>query len=120
MDRGVVGVDLCGDPSKGNIVDILAFINAVKQDTSGIKLTVHLGELACQSGECIEIMELGGMHRLSHCTFIDSVKEKVMENKIPIEICMTSNVLCKTVEYYESHHLKELIKLKHPVVLCVR
>lgn len=41
------------------------------------------------------------------------------EHKIPFECCLTSNVKCKTVPSYEDHHVAKLLKLKHPVCVCV-
>lgn len=40
--------------------------------------------------------------------------------KIPVECCLTSNVLSKTVATYDDHHFKELFNIKHPVVISVR
>lgn len=44
----------------------------------------------------------------------------LVNKKIPIECCLTSNVKCGTVKSYEDHHFKRLHEMKHPVVICVR
>lgn len=40
-------------------------------------------------------------------------------SKIPVECCLTSNVLSKTVKSYDDHHFKELFNSNHPVVISV-
>ncbi len=40
-------------------------------------------------------------------------------SKIPVECCLTSNVLSKTVKTYDDHHFKELFVIDHPVVISV-
>lgn len=58
--------------------------------------------------------------RLGHATLLDEACRKhIYEHQIPIEICMTSNVLSKTVPTYEEHHLKELLLDGQPFVICV-
>lgn len=58
--------------------------------------------------------------RLGHATLLDPVsRETIYTRAIPVEICMTSNVLCKTVSSFEEHHVKGLLKEGHPFVLCV-
>lgn len=41
------------------------------------------------------------------------------KKKIPVEICLTSNVLCKTAPSYENHHVTQLLSEKHPFVISV-
>ena len=35
------------------------------------------------------------------------------------ELCLTSNVKCRTVKSYEDHHFKDWRKNNHPIVICV-
>lgn len=37
---------------------------------------------------------------------------------LPIELCLTSNVLCQSVKSYEDHHISRFIR-KYPVMICV-
>lgn len=36
-----------------------------------------------------------------------------------LELCLTSNIKCGTVESYKKHHFIHLFTAKHPVVLAV-
>lgn len=36
-----------------------------------------------------------------------------------LELCLTSNVKCGTVESYKKHHFIHLFTAKHPIVLAV-
>lgn len=41
------------------------------------------------------------------------------KKKIPVEICLTSNVLCQTAASYEDHHVTRLQREKHPFAISV-
>lgn len=41
------------------------------------------------------------------------------EKQIAVELCLTSNVLCKTVPSYSDHHISRLLKINHPLAICV-
>ncbi|ORY03702.1 Metallo-dependent hydrolase [Basidiobolus meristosporus CBS 931.73] len=115
-EKGVVGVDVCGDPSKGEFDTIkpaLEYLNKHK-----INLTIHMGELPRNVDEGLSMLSLNP-GRVSHVTFLsDEQRQAILDRKIPLEICMSSNVLCKTVKSYESHHLRDFLDKDHPCVLC--
>ncbi|CAG8782623.1 910_t:CDS:2, partial [Acaulospora morrowiae] len=41
----------------------------------------------------------------------------ILSNKLPIEMCMTSNVVCNTVKDYKEHHIKSFLSIEHPCCL---
>jgi adenosine deaminase len=43
--------------------------------------------------------------------------ELILEKNVPLELCMTSNVICKTVTSYEDHHIRDFFP-DHPCSLC--
>lgn len=49
----------------------------------------------------------------------DVSRTEIYARNLPIELCMTSNVLCRTVKDYDEHHIRELLEQGHPFVLCV-
>ncbi|KZO96729.1 adenosine deaminase-like protein [Calocera viscosa TUFC12733] len=115
--RAIVGVDLCGDPLAGDMkqfAPILASVHDV-----GLKLTVHIAETP-QNGEEDTLALLSAKpDRLGHATFLTPAAQAiVLDRQIPVEICLTSNVLCKTVDSLQDHHVSHLLTHKHPVVIC--
>ena len=42
----------------------------------------------------------------------------LVDSEIPLEICLTSNVKCKTAKSYQDHHVKHLLAANHPFVIC--
>ncbi|KAH7106372.1 Metallo-dependent hydrolase [Auriculariales sp. MPI-PUGE-AT-0066] len=90
--RRVVGVDLCGQP-----------LHLARAKEAGLRLTVHVAE----------------PDRLGHATFLNEEARQFVEaNRIPIEICLSSNLLCKTAPTIDDHHVKHWILKDHPVAIC--
>ncbi|KAJ3252124.1 hypothetical protein HK103_001821 [Boothiomyces macroporosus] len=111
----IVGVDLCGDPAKGDfITDMKPALLYAKE--IGLKVTTHLSELPNVDQETWDILQTRP-DRVGHCIYLDEKSTKfIKENKIPIEICLSSNICCKAVNSIEEHHVKEFID--HPIALC--
>ncbi|KAJ2956018.1 hypothetical protein NQZ79_g8073 [Umbelopsis isabellina] len=116
QNQGVVAVDLCGDVHAGSF-DMLkpAFLKAQQH---GLKVTLHFCEVPENLPEAPSLLEISP-NRLGHATLLDEACRKhIYDHRIPIEICMTSNVLSKTVPTYEEHHLKELLANGQPFCIC--
>ncbi|RIA91822.1 hypothetical protein C1645_766641 [Glomus cerebriforme] len=116
-NKGVVGVDLCGDPKEGHIDNVKpAFIEAKKH---GLKITLHFGEIKANIPEHASMLAISP-DRLGHATHLDSEsKDFISLKNIPIEICMTSNVLCNTVKNYYEHHIRDFLLTGHLCCICV-
>lgn len=104
-DQGVVGVDLCGDPTRGDVRDFRpAFVRAKRE---GLKITVHFGEVRRQGLE-EELMEIlsWGPERLGHVICVsEGVKEEVRRRGCGLELCLSCNVLAEMSEGgYKGHH----------------
>ncbi|KAI8359995.1 adenosine deaminase [Blakeslea trispora] len=114
--RGIVGIDLCGDVDKGSFVELKpAFLRAQENN---FPITLHFNESEPNMVEGPTLLSINP-DRLGHATLLDDVCRKtIYEKNIPIEICMTSNILCKTVSTFEDHHIKELLNDNHPFILC--
>jgi len=57
--------------------------------------------------------------RLGHVIFTnDEIFESLVQQSIPIEICLTSNLICKQVEKYEDHHFGDYFNIDYPLSLC--
>ncbi|KAJ6643463.1 Adenosine deaminase-like protein [Pseudolycoriella hygida] len=110
----VCGVDFSGSPTEGVFEDFKPILERAR--SNGLKLALHCGEVENQSE--IEEMLQFGMDRLGHGTFIRGKQFEMLKvAKIPVECCLSSNVLSKTVKAYDDHHFKDLFNINHPVVI---
>lgn len=58
--------------------------------------------------------------RLGHATFLDApTREAVYASSTCVEICLSSNLLCKTVKTLEEHHIRHYLECNHPIAICV-
>ncbi|KAJ6483525.1 Metallo-dependent hydrolase [Mycena vitilis] len=115
--RRVVGVDLCGDPQAGDMKIFAEHFATAKG--AGLGITLHIAETPANSPE--ETLQLLSYapDRLGHATFLnEEAKAIVRENKTCIEICLSSNILCKTVTNLDDHHIRYYIQHDHPIVIC--
>ncbi|KAF8510946.1 Metallo-dependent hydrolase [Hysterangium stoloniferum] len=115
--RRVVGVDLCGDPLAGDMNDFRPFFVQAKE--AGLKTTLHIAETVDNTETDTLTLLSFGPSRLGHATFLSPVaREIVLRDRIPIEICLTSNLLCKTVKTIDAHHIRWLLEHDHPISIC--
>jgi adenosine deaminase len=58
--------------------------------------------------------------RLGHATFLSkAAQDLVLSKKIAIEICLSSNLLCKTVDDLQAHHINYWLEHDLPLAICV-
>uniref|UniRef100_A0A0B7APX1 Adenosine deaminase domain-containing protein n=2 Tax=Arion vulgaris TaxID=1028688 RepID=A0A0B7APX1_9EUPU len=126
-DGLVVGIDFSGDPKVGDALDYIpVFLDAGRR---GLKLGLHLAELpnfeetkqvlqACCDNCVLRIGHGTYLHRYDQGMGYDEIQDLVLEKKIPIEVCLTSNLRTKTVENLKLHHFKYWQDKNHPVILC--
>ncbi|KAJ1979016.1 hypothetical protein H4R34_002989, partial [Dimargaris verticillata] len=114
--RGVVGVDLCGNPTAGSFaVFAPAFARAHQ---AGLKVTVHMGEVPANVPEGLDALALNP-HRVGHATVLDAAtRQALLGRQIPVEVCLTSNIQCQTVPSYNDHFVKDFARDNHPFILC--
>ncbi|CAJ0932229.1 unnamed protein product, partial [Mesorhabditis belari] len=112
----IVGIDLSGDPH----VDGTKFIPILrKAQENGIKATVHLAEMETCLFEVDEFLDFGP-DRIGHGSFLhqrDEWVKKIKRSRIPIEICLTSNIFTKTTSTIGESHFRDWWKIEHPVCL---
>ncbi|CDO70953.1 hypothetical protein BN946_scf184829.g62 [Trametes cinnabarina] len=128
--RRVVGVDLCGDPrvnTAGNMDEFKEHFRNAK--AAGLGVTLHIAEVSpripsmpatpeCPSAETLQLLSCKP-DRLGHATFLDdAAKEIVHTDEMCIEICLSSNLLCKTVPTLDAHHIRYYIGHNHPIAIC--
>uniref|UniRef100_A0A0M3IQ66 A_deaminase domain-containing protein n=1 Tax=Ascaris lumbricoides TaxID=6252 RepID=A0A0M3IQ66_ASCLU len=120
----VVGIELSGDPKYDGRKFLPLFADASR---AGLSTTLHLAESRDHLDELYDCLQVNA-NRIGHGTFIhgnpDIVQrtkctDYVLKKRTPIEICLTSNVVCNTVTSYADSHLAFYLSKNHPVVLCV-
>ncbi|XP_012530473.1 adenosine deaminase-like protein [Monomorium pharaonis] len=116
----IVGIDISGDPiSTGNsYLELLEKCRKV-----GLKITVHCAEISNEV-ETKDIIQFKP-DRLGHCTCIhpnlqgsQQLFDMLLDSKIPVELCLTSNIKCKTVPSYVYHQFKYLYEAGHPITIA--
>ncbi|XP_059470601.1 adenosine deaminase-like protein isoform X2 [Neocloeon triangulifer] len=119
----VVGLDLSGDPTAGALDLFLPTLSKARDQ--GLGVVVHCGEVP-NNPEVMEMLRFAP-DRLGHVTCLhpelggcQQQWDALLASKIPVEVCLTSNLRCKTVPTYEKHHLRHLLSAGHPVALAVR
>ena len=107
--RGVVGVDLCGDPSRPCDVSNFAEAFAMAKDR-GLGITLHFAEVIASSTES-ELQTLLSFKpdRIGHVIHVnDSMKESIAQNNICLELCLSCNVHAKLIDGgFDTHHFNE-------------
>ncbi|KAL5726843.1 adenosine deaminase [Ranunculus cassubicifolius] len=114
-DFGVVGIDLSGNPVVGNwdtFVQPLLFARE-----KGLPITLHCGEVKNRK-EVQDMLDFVPQ-RIGHAIFLEEQQWKQLKlSKIPVEICLTSNVRTECVASIDNHHFVDLYESKHPIALC--
>ncbi len=117
LDKGVVGIDLAGPergfpPSKHRDA-----IEIAKE--SGLHVTIHAGEGCCPA-HIKEAIDLGA-ERIGHGVYLyqdEEIERLVLERKIPLEVCPTSNLqISGVMDSYAEHPLKRYFDLGIPVTV---
>ena len=116
--RGVVGLDLCGDPTSGDFRRFRPLFEHAQRE--GLRFTCHFAE-SHGEGDLSAILECRP-DRLGHCSFMhesEEMQRRVFESKIPIEACLASNInTMRLTQGAKAHPIMNWLQRKHPVVLC--
>jgi adenosine deaminase len=117
---GVVGVDLCGNPDKG---DVRTFTDAFRRTKSaGLKVTLHFAETeGSASDEELHTLLSWQPERLGHVIHVkDEIRDMIERQNIALELCLSCNVLAKLITgSYADHHFGMWRQTGVPVALCV-
>jgi len=111
----VVGIDFSGNPNKGSFAELLPALEHGRK--MGYKISVHFAEVedAQESQEMLTFKP----DRFGHANFMnEQIQHCLLESKIPVEVCLTSNVVTESVPSFEEHHFRHLRAHGHPLILC--
>ena len=117
---GIVGIDLCGDPSKGDVSTFEDAFHRAKQH--GFKISLHFAEIPASSSLVeLNILLSFKPDRLGHVIYVpDMVRDQILAMKPGLELCVSSNVQAKLIKGgVADHHLISWIKTGCPIILCV-
>lgn len=110
-NRGVVAFDLAGaeydNPAKDHKEAFELILN------ENINCTVHAGE-AFGPKSISQAIHYCGAHRIGHGTRLIEDRDMlnyVNDHRIPLEICLTSNLQTKAIDKIENHPLKKYYEL---------
>ncbi|KAJ5727931.1 Metallo-dependent hydrolase [Penicillium malachiteum] len=117
--RGVVGVDLCGNPTQG---DVSIYRDAFAYAKShGLGLTLHFAETPT-SGTREELQTLLSFSpdRLGHVIHVpDDIKAEIVKRGLGLELCMSCNVHAKLFDGgFLDHHFGYWRHEECPIALC--
>ncbi|KAI1847836.1 hypothetical protein JX266_006331 [Neoarthrinium moseri] len=117
--RGVVAVDLCGDPAKGDVALFTPAVAAARG--AGLALTVHFAEAECSASDAeLDTIMAWGPDRLGHVIHVpERVKRDIAGRPgIGLELCLSCNVHAKMiVGSFEAHHFGEWWQVEGVVVV---
>ncbi|CAE7169430.1 unnamed protein product [Rhizoctonia solani] len=117
--RRVVGVDLCGSPLANDVTVFGPPLTRARE--AGLGLTLHIAEASYSQSKnalFIKLLPAECKGRLGHATFLDPTTQLIVLNrKLPVEICLSSNLLAKTVTTLEVHHVNDYMILGHPLAI---
>lgn len=116
-DKGVIAFDLAGE-EQGNPAKDSAKAFAIAQE-GGLHLIAHAGEVDTADSIRQAIFQLGA-ERIGHGTHLYEDKELwqyVIDHKIALEVCLSSNTQTKSVKNLNEHPFKRYMDSGVPIVL---
>ena len=113
----VVGLDLAGFEDSVPMDNYAHLFESAK--SKGLNLTIHGGDngLATNPAKVIGwgAKRVGHGH---HCYYDKETMQKVIDTKTALEICLSSNIQCKTEPSFSQHPAKKLLDSGVKVTLC--
>jgi adenosine deaminase len=111
----VVGVELGGDPKHHDWNHFEPVFQSARD--AGLKIAIHCGEHAGVPYEIRGMIDFKP-ERLGHCIMLphdEGLMEYLHKSKIPVEVCMTSNLITESVKSYSEHPVVQWVKNDHPI-----
>ncbi len=116
LGNGVVAIDLAGDEAKYKTSSFKRLFEIINKE--GIPFTIHAGE--ADSYESVVDALCFGAKRIGHgirCIESSAVINKLVREKITLEICPSSNIDTDVVKSIDFHPIKDLIN--HGVLVTI-
>lgn len=106
--KNIVGLDLAGFEDSVPMEHYGELFKSPKEKS--LPMTIHAGDNG-KPENCSTVIDYGAK-RIGHghkCFYNKDVMNKVIDNNIALEICLTSNIQCKTEPSYQLHPAKKLL-----------
>ncbi|CAK1368021.1 unnamed protein product [Cercospora beticola] len=118
--RGVVGVDLCGNPTVGPVEHLAPAFEEAKR--YGLKVTLHFAEVpASSTEEEMEMLLEWEPDRIGHVIHTTPlIEEEIGRQGVGLELCLSCNVLAKMLPGeggYVDHHFGRWKGRGNPIAL---
>ncbi|KRW99241.1 hypothetical protein PPERSA_03947 [Pseudocohnilembus persalinus] len=115
FSKYLVGLDFCGDPQVNDFKNFKEVFQKAKDQN--IKITLHGSEQKNNENETQYIIDFKP-DRIGHFLVYNNKQfEQVIKNRIPIEMCPTSNLYAQQLKSYDQHHFINFFQNKHPISL---
>ncbi|KAL3491781.1 hypothetical protein BJX62DRAFT_251064 [Aspergillus germanicus] len=117
--RGVIGVDVCGNPTKGDVS--LCRDAFAKAKAHGLGVTVHFAEIHSEGlREELQTLLSFDPDRLGHVIHVpDDIKKEIARRQLGLELCMSCNVHAKMFDGgFLDHHFGYWRHEECPIALC--
>lgn len=119
--KKIVGIDIAGGPNNSDKYGLRDYVDAYKEALNiGVGRTVHVGE-GRGSEEIVEAIKTLNVNRIGHaCSLLESPEATalVLDRKITVEACPTSNVHTGIYSSPSYHPIKEWISAGIRVSIC--
>ncbi|XP_020610606.1 adenosine deaminase-like isoform X2 [Orbicella faveolata] len=113
-DDGVVGIDLAGDESLGEIPAMKGHVIAFKEARRlNIHRTVHAGEAAPADSvkEALDILHAERIGHGYHVLEDNALYKRIIDERIHLEVCPTSSILTGAVKpCFKTHPLRRFVE----------
>jgi adenosine deaminase len=109
IDKGFVGLDLAGNEADFSGMPFIGVFKDAKQ--AGLKITVHAGEWGGPENILDAILYLSA-DRVGHGSrLLDNpdIADLALQRKIPLEVCVTSNLQSGVVPKLEKHPIMRML-----------
>lgn len=118
--QGVVGIDLCGDPARGDVSIFQPAFQKAKEN--GLNITIHFAEAPASATEQeLETLLAYEPQRIGHVIHVpNDIRKVIVDRKLGLELCLSCNVHAKMITgSYGDHHFGEWRESGCPIALCV-
>ncbi|KAK2627276.1 hypothetical protein QTJ16_003242 [Diplocarpon rosae] len=102
--RGVVGIDLCGDPAVGDVASLRPAFERARQ--ANLPITIHFAEAPFCTAEELWCLLAYQPQRIGHVINVpEAVKEEIVKRKLGLELCLSCNVHAQMITgTFGDHH----------------